>query len=168
MASLDKLRMKQLAATIPHPRMQAKGSFAANRTTDHTGTRRSSAWEPTPQRRVPASIHTCPHQSAVLSKTSSKFYHWSTGYRQMMFCNCNRFTSCISFINNLRICYIETGRSRVRVLMRWIFCNLPNPSGRTMPLGFDRNEYTRNQPGGKVRAARKAHNLPPSSSRLSK
>jgi hypothetical protein len=29
---------------------------------------------------------------------------------------------------------LQTGRSRDRVPMRWIFSNLPNPSGRTMAL----------------------------------
>jgi hypothetical protein len=40
---------------------------------------------------------------------------------------------------------LQTGRSRVRVPMRWIFFNLPNPSNRTMALGLtpplNRNEY---------------------------
>jgi hypothetical protein len=30
---------------------------------------------------------------------------------------------------------LQAGRSRDRVRMRWIFSNLPNPSGRTMALG---------------------------------
>jgi hypothetical protein len=30
---------------------------------------------------------------------------------------------------------LQTGRSRDRVPMRWIFSNLPNPSGRAMALG---------------------------------
>jgi hypothetical protein len=30
---------------------------------------------------------------------------------------------------------LQAGRSRDRVPMRWIFLNLPNPSGRTMALG---------------------------------
>jgi hypothetical protein len=30
---------------------------------------------------------------------------------------------------------LHTGKSRDRVPMRWIFCNLPNPSGRTMAVG---------------------------------
>jgi hypothetical protein len=30
---------------------------------------------------------------------------------------------------------LQGGRSRDRVPMRWIFSNLPNPSGRTMALG---------------------------------
>jgi hypothetical protein len=29
---------------------------------------------------------------------------------------------------------LQDGRSRVRVRMRWIFSNLPNPSGRTKAL----------------------------------
>jgi hypothetical protein len=29
---------------------------------------------------------------------------------------------------------LQAGRSRVRILMRWIFSNLPNPSSRTMVL----------------------------------
>jgi hypothetical protein len=29
----------------------------------------------------------------------------------------------------------QAGRSRDRVPMKWIFSNLPNPSGRTMALG---------------------------------
>jgi hypothetical protein len=31
---------------------------------------------------------------------------------------------------------LQTGRSQDRVPMRWIFFNLPNPSGRTMALGL--------------------------------
>jgi hypothetical protein len=30
---------------------------------------------------------------------------------------------------------LQAGRSRDRVPMRWIFSNLPNPSGRTMAMG---------------------------------
>jgi hypothetical protein len=33
---------------------------------------------------------------------------------------------------------LQAGRSRDRVPMRWIFSNLPNPSGRTMALGSTR------------------------------
>jgi acetyl esterase/lipase len=40
---------------------------------------------------------------------------------------------------------LQAGRSRDRVPMRWIFSNLPNPSGRTIGPGVDtatnRNEY---------------------------
>jgi hypothetical protein len=49
--------------------------------------------------------------------------------------------------------------------MRWIFSNLPNPSGRTMALGSTQpltEMSTRNLkkiPGGKVRRARRADNL---------
>jgi hypothetical protein len=51
--------------------------------------------------------------------------------------------------------------------MKYIFSNLPNPSGRTMALGVDsasnRNEYQESlkikKPGVKVRPARKADNL---------
>jgi hypothetical protein len=31
---------------------------------------------------------------------------------------------------------LQAGISRDRVPMRWIFSNLPNPSGRTMALGL--------------------------------
>jgi hypothetical protein len=57
---------------------------------------------------------------------------------------------------------LQAGRSRVRVLMRWIFFNLPNSSGRTMALGSTQpvtEIITRNLPGGKGRPARKADNL---------
>jgi hypothetical protein len=30
---------------------------------------------------------------------------------------------------------LQAGRSRERVPMRWMFSNLPNPSGRTMAMG---------------------------------
>jgi hypothetical protein len=46
--------------------------------------------------------------------------------------------------------------------MRWIFSNLPNPSGRTMALGSTQpltEMSTRNLSGGKVRPARRADNL---------
>jgi hypothetical protein len=57
---------------------------------------------------------------------------------------------------------LQTGRSRVRVPMRWIFFNLPNPSSRTMALGSTQpltELSTRNHPGGKGRPALKADNL---------
>jgi hypothetical protein len=52
-------------------------------------------------------------------------------------------------------------------MMRWIFSNLPNPSGRTMALGSTqplsemstRNLKKKKKPGGKVRPARRADNL---------
>jgi hypothetical protein len=46
---------------------------------------------------------------------------------------------------------LQAGRSQVRVPMRWIFLNLPNPSGRTMALGSTQpltEMSTRNLPGG--------------------
>jgi hypothetical protein len=60
----------------------------------------------------------------------------------------------------------QAGKSRVQVPMRWIFFNLPNPSGRIGP-GVDsasnRNEYQESlkikKPGGKVRPARRADYL---------
>jgi hypothetical protein len=60
---------------------------------------------------------------------------------------------------------LQARRSRNRVPMRWIFSNLPNPSGRTMALGSTQpliEMSTRNpkkKPGGKVRPARTADNL---------
>jgi hypothetical protein len=58
---------------------------------------------------------------------------------------------------------LQTGRSRVRVPMRWIFLNSPNPSSHTMALGStqprNRNEYQEDSWGGKARPARKADNL---------
>jgi hypothetical protein len=56
----------------------------------------------------------------------------------------------------------QARRSRVRVPMRWIFFNLPNPSSRTMALGSTqplREISTRNLTVGKVRPAHKADNL---------
>jgi hypothetical protein len=57
---------------------------------------------------------------------------------------------------------LQTGRLRVRVPMRWIFFNLPNPYSSTMALGsiqFLTEMSTRNSPGGKGWLARKADNL---------
>jgi hypothetical protein len=55
---------------------------------------------------------------------------------------------------------LQAGRSQVRVPMRSSdFFNLPNPSSRTMALGSTQpltEMSTRNLPGGKGRAARKA------------
>jgi hypothetical protein len=70
---------------------------------------------------------------------------------------------------------LQAGRSRDRVPMRWIFYNLPNPSGRTMALGSTQpltEMSTRNfkketsgvKGGRRVRLA----TLPPSVSLLSK
>jgi hypothetical protein len=63
---------------------------------------------------------------------------------------------------------LQAGRSGVRVSMRWIIFNWPNPSSRTMALGSTQpltEMSTRNLPGGKRRPACKAS--PPSMSRLS-
>jgi hypothetical protein len=49
---------------------------------------------------------------------------------------------------------LQDGRSRVRVPMRWIFFNLPNPSSRNMVLVLTQpvtEMSTRNLPGGKGR-----------------
>jgi hypothetical protein len=59
---------------------------------------------------------------------------------------------------------VQAERSRGRVPMRWIFSNLPNPSGRTMALGSTQpltEMSTKNlkKPGGKVRPARRTDNL---------
>jgi hypothetical protein len=61
---------------------------------------------------------------------------------------------------------LQAGRSRNRVQMRWIFSNLPNPSGRTMALGstqplteMSTRNLKKNKPGGKVWRARRADNL---------
>jgi hypothetical protein len=54
---------------------------------------------------------------------------------------------------------LQAGRSRDRVLMRWI---LPNPSSRTMALGSTQpltEMSTTNLLGGKGRPVRKAYNL---------
>jgi hypothetical protein len=64
---------------------------------------------------------------------------------------------------------LQAGRSRLRVLMRWIFFNWPNPSSCTMALESTHpltEKSTRNLPGSKGRPARKAETLPPSVSRL--
>jgi hypothetical protein len=72
---------------------------------------------------------------------------------------------------------LQAGRSRDRVPMRWIFSNLPNPSGRTMALGSTppitemstRNLNNNNKKTG-VKGGRRVGltTLPPSVSRLSK
>jgi hypothetical protein len=64
---------------------------------------------------------------------------------------------------------LQAGRSRDRVPMKWIFSNLPNPSGRTMALGSTQpltemstrnlKKKKRKKPGGKVRPALRADNL---------
>jgi hypothetical protein len=60
---------------------------------------------------------------------------------------------------------LQAGMSRDRVPMRWIFSNLPNPSGRTMALGSTQpltEMGTRNlkkETWGKGRPARRADNL---------
>jgi hypothetical protein len=57
---------------------------------------------------------------------------------------------------------LQAGRSRVRVPMRWIFCNLPNLSSSTMALGSTQpltEMSTRNLPGCKGRPALKADKL---------
>jgi hypothetical protein len=67
---------------------------------------------------------------------------------------------------------LQAGRSRVRVPMKWIFFNLPNPSSLTMAMGstqpLNRNEYQgsswRIKGGQRVTLT----NLPPSVSRFSR
>jgi hypothetical protein len=57
---------------------------------------------------------------------------------------------------------LQARRSRVRVLMRWIFFNWPNPSSRTMTLGSTQpltEMSTRDLPGGKGWPVRKADDL---------
>jgi hypothetical protein len=57
---------------------------------------------------------------------------------------------------------LQAERSRVRVPMRWILFDWPNPSIRTMALGSTQpltEMSTRNLPGGKGRPARKTDNL---------
>jgi hypothetical protein len=57
---------------------------------------------------------------------------------------------------------LQAERSRVRVLIRWIFFNLPNPSSRNMALGSIQpitEMSTRNLPGGKGQPVCKADNL---------
>jgi hypothetical protein len=57
---------------------------------------------------------------------------------------------------------LQVERSRVRIPMRWIFFNLPNPSSRIKTLGSTQpltEVSTRNLHGVKGRPARKAHNL---------
>jgi hypothetical protein len=59
---------------------------------------------------------------------------------------------------------LQAGRSRVRVPMRWIFFNSPNPSSCTMALGSTQpltEMSTTNLPGGKWRPDGKADNLIP-------
>jgi hypothetical protein len=67
---------------------------------------------------------------------------------------------------------LQAGRSRVRVPMRWIFFNLPNPSSRIMALGSAQplmEMSTRNLRGG-VKSGRHVRltTLPSSVSRLSR
>jgi hypothetical protein len=57
---------------------------------------------------------------------------------------------------------LQDGRSRVRVRIRCIFFNLPNPSKRIMALGSAQSATemcTRNLLGGKWPPARKADTL---------
>jgi hypothetical protein len=66
---------------------------------------------------------------------------------------------------------LQAGRSRVRVPMRWIIFNLPNPSSRNMALVSTQpltEMSTMNLPGGKGRPARKADNLTAIVSQLSR
>jgi hypothetical protein len=68
---------------------------------------------------------------------------------------------------------LQAGRSWDRVLMRWIFFNLPNCSSRTMALGSTQpltEMSTRNLPGGGVKGSRCVGltTLPPSVSHLSR
>jgi hypothetical protein len=53
---------------------------------------------------------------------------------------------------------LQAGRSRVRVLMKWIFFNLPNPSSHT-PLTEMSTRNLLGGGGGKGRLARKADYL---------
>jgi hypothetical protein len=60
----------------------------------------------------------------------------------------------------------QAERSRVRVLMRLVFLNLPNPSSSTMTLGSTQHlteMSTRNFPGVGVKDGRRVRltNLPP-------
>jgi hypothetical protein len=67
---------------------------------------------------------------------------------------------------------LQAGRSRVRVPMRWIFFNLPNPSSHNMDLWSTQpltEMSTRNLPGGVKRGWRvRLTTLLPSVSRLSR
>jgi hypothetical protein len=61
---------------------------------------------------------------------------------------------------------LQAGRSRDRVPMRWIFSNLPNPSGRNMAAGstqplteMSTRILKKKKPGGEVRPSRRADNL---------
>jgi hypothetical protein len=66
-------------------------------------------------------------------------------------------------ISQIEMYVRNTGRSRVRVPMKWIFSDWPNnPSSRTMTLGSTQSlaeMSTRNLPGDKGPPARKAGNL---------
>jgi hypothetical protein len=61
---------------------------------------------------------------------------------------------------------LQAGRSRDRVPMRWIFSNLPNPSGRTMALvstqpltEMSTRDLKKKKPGGKGRPALRTDNF---------
>jgi hypothetical protein len=61
-----------------------------------------------------------------------------------------------------RLTMLQAGKLRVRVPMRWIIFNWPNPSMRTMAPGSTQpltEMSTRNLPGGKGWPGRKADNL---------
>jgi hypothetical protein len=54
---------------------------------------------------------------------------------------------------------LQTGRSRVRVPMWWIFSSFQPHYGPGVDSATNRNEYQESSGGGKVRPVRKADNL---------
>jgi hypothetical protein len=103
--------------------------------------------------------------SAAASQHNFNTYCCDPGTSDCKYPNINHVKSTV-FLDTM----LQAGRTRLRVPMRWIFFNWPNPSSRTMALGSTQpltEMSTRNLPEHKGPSARKAATPPPSMSRLS-